>query len=297
MFDVQKSFEDIAEFVKALKEYLSLKNKVLFNGNSDWVSGSKTIPNLHKYRTFLIYPYASLSGVPCEWDGNAIRGAGFVEGVSTSNNTVSLEYDIRVSGDVATINRCRYISHTVGTSHGGDTAWIRRIVGIEPVIPEALKKYLGGGYVNTRRWLCAVSKEVLKRCRGKHKSFKCQNKQLLHTKIFGGEQTKHYIYSNNSDEFTSWEIFITGTDKCADRYRQTSNSEFFQCEKRGNFNKRIWSFNHGSRRRDGVLGAIRCYEKLWKHRFRHLRILFRQHYAKWNYISRKVDIDWGCCHV
>lgn len=157
MFEGKKGFEDIAEFVKALKEYLSLKNKVLFNDNNDWKTGSKTIKNLYKYRTFLIYPYASLSGILCEWDGDYIRGAGIVSGVSSANNIVSFEYGVRVSGDVATITRCQYISHTVGTNHGGDVAQIRRIVGVEPVIPESLKNYLGGGIKSTNvfvwRWL------------------------------------------------------------------------------------------------------------------------------------------------
>ena len=144
MFEALKGFQDIAEFVRALKEYLSLKNKVLFNENSAWTTGSKTIKNLHKYKAFLIYPYDNLSGILCEWDGDYITGAGIVGSVSSAGTVISFEFRLMVSGDVAKITRCQYLGHSHGGGHSGDTAWIRRIVGVEPVIPEALKKYLGG---------------------------------------------------------------------------------------------------------------------------------------------------------
>ena len=69
--------------------------------------------------------------------------------VSSAGTVVDFEFGLKVSGDVATINRCQYLSHSKGKTPAGDAAWISRIVGVEPVIPDALKKYLGGGSETT----------------------------------------------------------------------------------------------------------------------------------------------------
>ena len=52
-----KSLKDTAEFTKALIEYLSLKNKVLYSGTAEWNSGSKTVANITKYQTIKVYPW------------------------------------------------------------------------------------------------------------------------------------------------------------------------------------------------------------------------------------------------
>lgn len=144
--EIKQCLADIRDFCSAVKEYFALKNKVLWESTSDWTSGSKTINNLEKYKTFRIYPYATLTGVLCEWDAKGIiRGANIIEGTSaTTTVNVAFEYALTVSGDTATISKAQYVMHN-GSSHSSGTCAIRKIVGVEPIIPDALKKYIGGG--------------------------------------------------------------------------------------------------------------------------------------------------------
>lgn len=43
MFEVLKGFKDMAEFIKALKEYFELKNKVLWESSTSWSSERKQL--------------------------------------------------------------------------------------------------------------------------------------------------------------------------------------------------------------------------------------------------------------
>lgn len=144
--EIKQCLTDIRDFCSAVLEYFSLKNQVLWESTSDWTSGSKTINNLEKYKTFRIYPYATLTGVLCEWDISVIRGANIIEEASaTTTVNVAFEYALTVSGYTATISKAQYVMHN-GSSQPSGTCAIRKIVGVEPAIPDALKKYIGGGY-------------------------------------------------------------------------------------------------------------------------------------------------------
>ena len=61
-----KSLKDTAGFVKALIEYLSLKNKVLYSDTTGWKTGSKTIPGISKYKTVRVYFWNTTNGVLAE---------------------------------------------------------------------------------------------------------------------------------------------------------------------------------------------------------------------------------------
>ena len=136
----------ISAYIKALTDYFQAKNKVLWESSTDWTSGSKTIEELQKYETFMIFPYSNLGGVLCRWNGNVIEGTGLVAGVSSAVTVnIVFEFKLTVSGNKATVSRCQYVQHN-GSTHPSDKAWIRKIVGVDPAVPEILKNIIGGGY-------------------------------------------------------------------------------------------------------------------------------------------------------
>lgn len=161
-----KSLKDTAEFTKALIEYLSLKNKVLYSGTAEWNSGSKIIANITKYQTIKVYPWDGYDGITLERVDSRFKGTGFATGVSSGSHT-SLAFVLKVTQqDEVTIEAGSLLHHTRSTSHSSVyDGWIKKIVGIEPIIPDALKN-LGGGYCVA--WLGgglrAKLKTVLARC-------------------------------------------------------------------------------------------------------------------------------------
>ena len=63
MFEVLKGFKDMAEFIKALKEYFELKNKVLWESSTSWSTGTKTITDISKYQTIQVWLYLGNSSM------------------------------------------------------------------------------------------------------------------------------------------------------------------------------------------------------------------------------------------
>lgn len=162
-----KALTDTAEFTKALIEYLSLKNKVLYSGTAEWNSGSKIVANITKYQTIKVYPWDGYDGITLERVDSKFQGTGFATNVSSGSHT-SLAFVLKVTQqDEVTIEVGSLLHHTRSTAHSSlYDGWIKKIVGIEPIIPYALKTF-GGGYGVTctlRRWRYAVSKTVLAGC-------------------------------------------------------------------------------------------------------------------------------------
>lgn len=155
-----KSLIDTAEFTKALIEYLSLKNKVLYSGTAEWNSGSKTVANITKYQTIKVYPWDGYDGITLERVDSRFKGTGFATGVSSGSHT-SLAFALKVTQqDEVTIEAASLLHHTKSTSHSPVyDGWIKKIVGIEPIIPDALKTF-GGGYCVT--WLGGGLHAVIK---------------------------------------------------------------------------------------------------------------------------------------
>lgn len=146
-----KSLKDTAEFTKALIEYLSLKNKVLYSGTAEWKTGSKTIPGISKYNTVKVYLWNVYGGVELERVGTSFQGDGMVANVSSGSHTdvaVILNFTDK---DLVTIGANSVLHHQSAGSHVKSIdGWVLKIVGIEPIIPDALKT-IGGGYCVT--WL------------------------------------------------------------------------------------------------------------------------------------------------
>lgn len=150
-----RALKDTAGFVKSLLEYLGMKNRILFDSSTPWNSGTKTIKDISKYN--LIQFDLDLGGV----SGVAIRRSDTVFTGTANANYPSwmgaTAFLISLNGDSCTLD-WGWVNITGGgtpsTSYG-----IKRIVGIEPIIPDALKN-LGGGVTSPlkvlfRRWAYA----------------------------------------------------------------------------------------------------------------------------------------------
>ena len=142
--DIREGFENMKTFRSAIVEYFSLKNQMLLELSSNWTSGTKTVPNVSKYETIEIFPYATVGGVLCRLEPDGVyRGSGWVQGVSTA--FVQFEFAFTVSGDDLTVSQCRYGGRSGTTIWTPETAMVRRIRGVEPKLPDALKNIIGGG--------------------------------------------------------------------------------------------------------------------------------------------------------
>lgn len=145
MFEGKKGFEDIAEFVKALKEYLSLKNKTLWESADYWKSGSKTIKGISKYQTVQVDLNLGGSSMLLNRRGKYLIGGNAIGYPAWFATT---QFTIELVGDVAYAVDSLWLAHNQNSNHEkvNTTLGISRIVGVEPVIPESLRNYLGGGY-------------------------------------------------------------------------------------------------------------------------------------------------------
>ncbi len=217
-----KSLKDTAGFVKSLLEYLGMKNKILFDSSTPWNSGTKTIKDISKYN--LIQFDLDLGGV----SGVAIRRSDTVFTGTANANYPSwmgaAAFLISLNGDSCTLD-WGWVDITGGgtpsTSYG-----IKRIVGIEPIIPDALIT-LGGGYCVT--WLGgglrAVIKEVFDGYRQfckKHQDYSfCKAKQEVDE---DRRKLRHYIIQCGQIQ----RIAVNNI------FRRSSYQDFYSCN---NINK------------------------------------------------------------
>lgn len=148
-------FKSEREALRAILEYFSLKNKVLWESSTEWQSGTKTIPGISKYKTILVYPWLDRHGIELErYNDTTFMGEGMIAKVSSDHLHTSAGYIIYVNeNDAASISYEVYMHHAGGSNHQSyGTAWIRKIVGKEPILPDALKNIIGGGLWKVRRW-------------------------------------------------------------------------------------------------------------------------------------------------
>lgn len=150
MFETIQRLKDIGNYIKALQEYISAKDKVLWESDTNWQSGSQTIPGILNYKTLRVYPWITNEGITLERAGDKFFGEGMISRVS--GETIHTSVGIRLTvaeGDIVTFGYNLYVHHHGNDSyHSNGTAFLRKIVGQDPVIPDALKA-LGGGITLT----------------------------------------------------------------------------------------------------------------------------------------------------
>lgn len=166
MLGVIKALTDVGNYIKELKTYFGLKNQTLFTGT--WTTGTKTITNISKYQTVKVYTWEGYNGVLLKRVSNTrMRGEGMVQGISSNTVHTSVGIDLICDSDQVTLQLSEYMHHSGNSNHGGAaTIGIVKIVGVEPIIPDALAEYIRGGYcVKLGGGLHAKLAKVLERYR------------------------------------------------------------------------------------------------------------------------------------
>lgn len=130
--------------LQAIFDYFKKKNKILFDSDTSWNSGTKTIKGLQDYN--IIQCNLELNNT-CGFAIRRHENAFF--GTANANYPTwlaSSAFYIVLKGDAATLN-WGWVNITKGgvpdTSYG-----IKRIIGIEPIIPDSLSNIIGGVLLN-----------------------------------------------------------------------------------------------------------------------------------------------------
>ena len=144
--DLATKSKTMAAFIRALAEYLALKNQSLWKGTLS-AGNVITVPNISKYSTIMVRtPYADIIGYI---ENNRFRGW-----ASDYSNGSNVHYDnfvlANISGETFSLLYAQYMGHINGGSHNGVVDFnISEIIGLEPKMPELLvemtRNILGGG--------------------------------------------------------------------------------------------------------------------------------------------------------
>lgn len=287
-----------AKIIRSLLEYLSLKNKVLWEG-TEWKSGSKTIDGIGKYQTVMVFTALSVGTALLMRRGNSLYGA---TPISYLAWMATAQFEITLNGDTATMTTARYLGHYANDSHGAiTTTGILKIIGIDPILPDSLQEFvnpIGGGYCLSRLLGGGISALIQSPEEYNH-SYKRYFKSLLLHK-----QDKCYRYLSNC---------VRGLQdkQLAKRCIPVFGRSGIQCSK--HFNNSICidstcikcnEFNVSSGKNDDDFWR-RCVYILFDggdarrrhHIHRHLSVLFRVSNIQRNAHCNKADIAVRGCAV
>ena len=154
--EIKQYLADVREFCSAVKEYFELKNKVLWESTTHWKSGSITVAGIGKYQTIQIG--TALGG----HDGMLYRHGDTFKGSVTIGYPAwqaTQSFVLTLDGDTLTMTDNVMLAHNQSSNHDAtkDKVYgILKIVGIDPIIPDALNKYIGGGVPHKKDRWCAV---------------------------------------------------------------------------------------------------------------------------------------------
>ena len=143
--------------LQAIFDYFKLKNKVLYDNSTGFSINTKTeIPNIHKYNTFYIYENTT-SHMPvfCLNDDGKFKGSGQVNDAAmklANNSQWILALEGVITTDYLTVTAGHSMGHSVNGSHSAKhtISNIKRVIGIDPIIPDSLSNIIGGGYCLTK---------------------------------------------------------------------------------------------------------------------------------------------------
>lgn len=130
--------------LQAIFDYFEKKNKILFDSGTSWDSGTKTIKGLQDYN--IIQCNLDLGGT-CGFAIRRHETAFF--GTANANYPAwlaSSAFYITLKGDAATLD-WGWVNNTQSGAPN-KTYGIKRIIGIEPIIPDSLSNIIGGALLN-----------------------------------------------------------------------------------------------------------------------------------------------------
>ena len=127
--------------LQAIFDYFKKKNKILFDSGTSWDSGTKTIKGLQDYHIIQCnLELGGACGLAIRRHENAFFGTA---NINYPGWLASSAFYITLKGDAATLN-WGWVNNT--QSIAPDTRYgIKRIIGIEPIIPDSLSNIIGGG--------------------------------------------------------------------------------------------------------------------------------------------------------
>lgn len=136
--------EKLNKGLQDMFKLLAARNKVLYENSAGWLSGSVTVPDADKYREFNVYVWNTVNPIRCYPIDKNIRGEGLVQGVSSAGLHTSVAINLRIDGNVLTLNLVEVMHHGSGTNHMAafTDMPIVKIVGVEPIPAKILS---GGG--------------------------------------------------------------------------------------------------------------------------------------------------------
>ena len=132
--------------LQAIFDYFEKKNKILFDSSTSWDSGTKTIKGLQDYN--ILQCNLDLGGV-CGFAIRRHETAFF--GTANANYPAwfaSSAFYITLNGNEATLN-WGWVNNTQSGAPN-TTYGIKRIIGIEPIIPDSLSNIIGGGVLHNK---------------------------------------------------------------------------------------------------------------------------------------------------
>ena len=131
-------------------QYLAARNKTLWTGT--WSSGSITVPDTDKYRTFII-KFGTQYMVAIRNMNDRVTGTLFFASTNGQNVYQNL-FAATVSGNIWTIKTQTQFGHYGSSSHSAFQQVnpgyvVEEIVGLEPILSEFVT--LGGGVLHSRQ--------------------------------------------------------------------------------------------------------------------------------------------------
>lgn len=211
--------------LQAIFDYFEKKNKILFDSSTSWDSGTKTIKGLQDYN--ILQCNLDLGGV-CGFAIRRHETAFF--GTANANYPAwfaSSAFYITLNGNAATLN-WGWVNNTQSGAPN-TTYGIKRIIGIEPIIPDSLSNIIGGGYCLTKflREGCIDYVQSLKESLRRYK----KSKVLKANKEMGKDQRKfwnHFIQCRQLQRIAFSNIFWRSSyqdfNPCGDINKQCSNT-------------------------------------------------------------------------
>lgn len=145
---IRELFQQTGETLQAILDYFRLKDKVLWTGMES--SGTITVPDIDKYESVAIYFWrGQYPPAICKVMSTAVSGGGIITGITESDVVSTVAVRLGRNGNKLTIltgnNNTRGLHHVSAGTHTNYSVNIRKIVGLDPVIPDSLKNLIGGG--------------------------------------------------------------------------------------------------------------------------------------------------------
>lgn len=256
--EIKQYLADVREFCGAVKEYFELKNKVLWESTTHWKSGSITVAGIGKYQTIQIG--TALGG----HDGMLYRHGDTFKGSVTIGYPAwqaTQSFVLTLDGDTLTMTDNVMLAHNQSSNHDAtkDKVYgILKIVGIDPIIPDALNKYIGGGYCI--RKIGGVLYEIahhLKRNIECAKDPARQKESLLLPKCNGGKSIRKDYNTVQSHTSDNRNIFDSWWRRCKHKFIEHMYSEYNSRSKLYKSMRSAWSKHDELRWRNSCLYARR----------------------------------------